>query len=201
MTNNHWLLTDRSVFWTQPYSLSAISIGRLSDTRRTSTRKFSVRRFLRVQVWHRSSGSSLSPRESACTHIHTRAGVRAHNGHRSKFYPHLAIIQPCRFILLESCASVQASSSTSLALLPLACTTVLLRQLHTRTFNVPISISQSEQKQAKDRFHPVHSIAHRPIRLPAETYRSDLVTRTYIGCLWLTIFFLSLPSSAQLTYR
>lgn len=29
------------------------------------------------------------------------ARARAHNGRRSKFYPHLAIIQPCRFILLR----------------------------------------------------------------------------------------------------
>jgi len=77
---------------------------------------FQLDAFLAVR--HRSSGSSLSPHESAYTQ---RACPRArtHNGRRSKFYPHLAIIQSCRFILFGSCASV---------LLPPAFATRLVRR-------------------------------------------------------------------------
>lgn len=49
----------------------------------------------------------------ACTL--TRERVSAHNGRRSKFYPHLAIIQSCQFILLESRASVRLAPPSPLA--------------------------------------------------------------------------------------
>lgn len=56
-------------------------------------------------VGHPGHHCRLAKARARSTHAYTRA--RTHNGRRSKFYPHLAIIQSCRFILLESRASVR----------------------------------------------------------------------------------------------
>lgn len=72
-----------------------------------STRTFSVRRFLRVSSLA-SVIQVITVAKARARNTHAQALAHTtHNGRRSKFYPHLAIIQPCWFILLETCASVQ----------------------------------------------------------------------------------------------
>lgn len=94
--------------------------------------------------------------------MHTRA--RTHNGRRSKFYPHLAIIQSCRFIFLESRASVRLLPPSLLApFLSSIDRSVSPSRVVTYTIVQRANIDKSVGAKTSEGLVPPHSAAHRPV--------------------------------------